>query len=88
MHIEIKVGKETLALRGHDKSFEICRLVVTTRKRSGTVSEWCGFAWYPTLEGAFHCLLKMKIARSDASTFLELQQEIKKAKEELAGYYS
>jgi hypothetical protein len=87
MHIEIKVGKETLVLRGQDRQFEICKRRKTVRKLSGKHEEWCPESFHSTMELAIKHLLKMKIARSDASTLHELQYEIKKAKEELAGLY-
>ena len=87
MHIEIIVGKETLALRGQSNCFEICRYHPTVSKRTGKPKGWEPFLWYSTLESAFRSLLKMKVARSDASTLIDLQIQIKQSKEELAGIY-
>ena len=87
MLVELIVGKETLALRGQDNHFEICRFKSTVEKRTGQPRGWEPFLWHSTLESALKSLLRMKVIRSDASTLLELQQTIKTAKEELAGYY-
>ena len=87
MFIEIQVGKETFGLRRQGRQFEICKRRETVRKLSGKQEEWCPETFHPTIELAIKHLLKMKVARSDASTLHELQYEIKKAKEELAGLY-
>jgi hypothetical protein len=87
MLIELTVGKETLALRGQDNHFEICRFKPSIEKRTGEPRGWEALLWYSTLESALKALLQMKVIRSDASTLLELQQTIKTSKEQLAGYY-
>ena len=89
MNIPVEVGKETWHICGSEKCYELGRWHKSTNKKTGETTDLFSATYFcSSLESLMGRLLGMKIRASDADSLLALQQEIKKAKEYLAGIYS
>ena len=91
MKIMFKVGEENIFLTENSggSGFQLGKEVWKKDKETGEKKkEIKGLNWFSTLPSAFGKLMEMKLRTSDAKTLAELQRDIAKAREDLAGDYS
>jgi hypothetical protein len=89
MHILITVGKEQKLLRGEPRNFELCSQINRRDIETGKINqEWVAEKWFSTLEGVFHSLLNMKLKASNATSIMELKEDLVRFRKELMDYYN
>ena len=86
--IKFMVGEKEMFIKGEGKNWEIGKINSITDKETGKVREnFAVIGYYSTLGGVMTGALEMKLKAADVNSLLELQMELKKAKDELLGMY-
>jgi hypothetical protein len=84
---QVTIGKTLWEARGEDKQWVLYRFKKVKKKDKKEGDDWLVIGFYPTLAGLIHVLFEKKIRGSEAKTLTEIQMEMKKIKDELAGMY-
>ncbi len=87
MEIILNNGKKPVLLRGADGEYEMCEQKKIKGKDGRIAQVWTPYAWYSSLQSALHRIAEWKISNSNASTLLELQNEVVRVRKEIVATY-
>lgn len=86
--IPVMVGKKEMFVRGEEKQWAVGKMVQSTNKETQEVTQSFHGEWFfSSTEGMIKGLLERKLRAADANTISELQDALKRAKDELRGLY-
>lgn len=80
--IHMKIGDQEYVISSDEKQWVIGRMI---NKKRGF--EFTAEMYFNSTAAMFSALLEKKLRASEATTLIELQRELKRAKEELQGLY-
>lgn len=81
-------GNKNLLLRSQRDCYEICFPRSLKDKDTGEKKDgWYADKFHTSLNSALQSILEMKVRLSDARSLVELQQEIKRATDDMKGLY-
>ena len=86
--IPVMIGKKEMFIRGEDKQWTLGKMVQSTDKETSEVTEaYHAELFWASTEGMIKGVLEKKLRASDANTLSELQDSLRRAKDELRGLY-
>lgn len=86
--IPVMIGGKEMFIRGEEKQWSLGKMVQSTNKETKEVTQnFVGESFWSSTEGMVKGVLEKKLRASDSSSLLELQEALKRAKDELKGLY-
>lgn len=83
MRIEIEAGKQKFLIAADKRQFILNEWRNLGKENGKPKHGWKAWCYFSTLEGLFDKLFLLKLRLGNATTLLELRQEIEAAREEL-----
>ncbi len=82
-------NNEPIMLRADSLNYELCKIRQRKDEVTGiTENEWAAFKWYASLPQALSRLMEMKLRASDATTLVQLREDLESARHEIMAGWS